>query len=321
MKAIRVHAIGGPEVLVYEDVPAPQPGAGQALVRVEACGVNFIDIYHRTGFYPLPLPFTPGQEGAGVVERVGAGVTHLKQGDRVAWASILGAYAERCVLPADRLVTIPEGVTARQAAAVILQGMTAHYLATSTHPLKSGEVCLVHAAAGGVGCLLVQIAKLHGAHVIATVGSEAKAAIARELGADEVILYRSQDVVAEVKRITHGAMCRVVYDSVGKDTVAASIACTAPRGLLALYGQSSGAIGPLDPLPTLAGSKFMTRATLKDYIVTREDLVRRAGDVFVWMQEGRLKVRVHKEYPLKDVATAHRDLEGRGTTGKLLLVV
>ena len=320
MRAIRVHTPGGLDALRLEDVPVPVPAAGQVLVRVEAAGVNFIDVYQRTGFYQVPLPFTLGQEGAGVVERVGDGPSWPRAGDRVAWASVQGAYAGHAVVPAVRLVPVPEGVSARQAAAAMLQGMTAHYLACSTFALKAGDTCLVHAAAGGVGGLLVQIARLRGARVIATVGSAAKAAIASEAGADEVILYRSQDVVAEVKQLTGGALCQVVYDGVGKDTIQSSIASLAPRGLLVSYGQSSGPVGPVDPLVVLKGSKFMTRPTLADYIATREELLLRAGALLDWVRDGKVKVRIHREYALADVASAHRDLEGRGTAGKLILL-
>ena len=320
MRAIRVQQIGGPERLVLEEVTTPQPGPGQALVKVEAAGVNFIDTYHRSGLYQVALPFIPGQEGAGVIERLGSGVTQLKPGDRVAWASLTEGYAEYAALPADRLVPVPAGVTTRQAAALMLQGMTAHYLALSTYALQPGDICLVHAAAGGVGGLLVQIAKLRGARVIASVGSEAKAGIAREDGADEVILYRSQDVAAEVQRLTNGAGCRVVYDGVGKDTFAASLAATARRGLLVSYGNASGAVPPVAPLVFSNGSKFLTRPTLRDYIVTREELTGRTRDLFEWLSGGKLKLRIHREYPLAEAGQAHRDLEGRNTTGKLLLV-
>ena len=320
MRSIRLHAPGGLEALQLEDVAVPEPKSGEALVRLEAAGVNFIDVYHRTGFYKMATPFTLGQEGAGVVERVGAGVTTLKTGDRVAWATVMGAYAEYCAVSADRLVSLPDRVTTRQAAAAMLQGMTAQYLAVTTCPLQPGDWCLVHAAAGGVGGLLVQIAKLKGARVIATVGSDAKRAVAREAGADEVLLYRTQDVARDVKRITGGAGCRVVYDAIGRDTFQTSLECVAPRGLLASYGQASGAVPPLDPLVLMAGSKFLTRPKLADHIATREELRSRAGDVLGWIGDGKLKVRVHREYPLALAADAHRDLEGRGTTGKLLLV-
>jgi len=320
MKAIRVHQHGGPDALALDEVPVPEPGPGQAVVRVEAAGVNFIDSYHRIGLYQVPLPFTLGQEAAGVVERVAPDVTVVKPGDRVASAQAVGAYAPYALVLADRLVPVPAAVTTRDAAAVILQGLTAQYLTTSTHALQYGETCLVHAAAGGVGGLLVQMARLKGARVIATVGSEAKAALARQDGADEVILYRTQDVAAEVKRLTSGALCRVVYDGVGRDTFHASLACTAPRGLLVTYGNASGAVPAIEPLVLSNGSKFLTRPKLADYIATREELLGRARDLFDWMAKGKLKVRIHREYPLAEAAQAHRDLESRKTTGKLLLI-
>jgi len=320
MKAIRVTTPGGPEAMVLEDIAVPEPAAGQVLVRVEAAGVNFIDVYQRTGFYQVPLPFTLGQEGAGVVEKTGDGVTGLKKGDRVAWSSHMGAYAEYAVLPAERLVPVPDGVTTKQAAAALLQGMTAQYLARSTYALKSGDTCLVHAAAGGVGGLLVQIAKLCGARVIATAGSDEKIAIAREHGADVLIAYRQADVAAEVRRATGGKLCNVVYDGVGKDTWEASLASVAPRGLLVLFGNASGPVPPFDPLRLSAGSKYVTRARLNDYIATREELLSRAAEVLGWIASGKLDVRIYKEYALGDVASAHRDLEGRGTTGKLIVV-
>ena len=320
MKAIRITTPGGPEALALEDVPTPDPAAGEALVRVEAAGVNYIDVYQRTGFYKVPLPFTLGQEGAGVVEKTGDRVAGLKQGDRVAWASHLGAYAEYAVLPADRLVPVPDGVTTKQAAAAMLQGMTAQYLARSTYALKPGDTCLVHAAAGGVGGLLVQIAKRCGARVIATAGSEQKLAIAREHGADVVIAYRQADVAAEVRRATDGKLCHVVYDGVGKDTWEASLASVAPRGMLVLFGNASGPVPSFDPLRLSAGSKYVTRPRLNDYIATREELMSRAAEVLGWIAAGKLEVRIYKEYALGDVASAHRDLEGRGTTGKLIVV-
>ena len=320
MKAVRVEQYGGPEAMRLVDGPDPEPADGQALVRVEAAGVNFIDVYHRTGFYKTPLPYTLGQEGAGVVERVGPGVEELKPGDRVAWAMSPGSYADKVLVPAVKLVTLPVDVTTQQAAAAMLQGMTAHYLALSAFPLKPGDTCLVHAAAGGVGGLLVQVAKLRGARVIATVGSAEKAEIAREAGADEVLEYRWQDVAAEVGRLTNGEMCQVVYDSVGKETVAASLACTGRRGTLVLCGQSSGPVPPLDPLSLMKGSKFLTRPTLGDYVATREELVARAKQVLGWIGAGKLAVRIYKTYALADAAAAHRDLEGRGTVGKLILL-
>ncbi|HZN10744.1 MAG TPA: quinone oxidoreductase, partial [Blastocatellia bacterium] len=286
-----------------------------------AVGVNFIDVYHRTGLYPLPLPFTPGMEGAGVVEAVGPDVTEVAAGDRVAYAMTPGAYAEYAVVPAWRLVKVPAGVGLEQAAAAMLQGMTAHYLTTSTYPLKAGETALVHAAAGGVGLLLIQMAKAVGARVLGTAGTEAKAQLAREAGADEVILYAEQDFEQEVKRLTGGRGVQVVYDSVGKDTFLKSLNSLAPRGMLALFGQSSGPVAPFDPgLLAQKGSLFLTRPSLAQYAATRDDLLWRAGAVFDWIGAGRLKLRIDRTFPLAEAAEAHRQLEGRKTTGKVLLI-
>jgi NADPH2:quinone reductase len=323
MKAVRVHQFGGPEVLVYEEVDDPQAGPGQAVVRIEAAGLNFIDVYHRTGFYklPTPPPFTLGQEAAGTVISVGEGVTEPVVGDRVAYCGVQGAYAEKAAVPAARLVKLPDGGTTRQGAAVMLQGMTAHYLACSTWPLRPGDDCLVHAAAGGVGQLLCQIAKLRGARVFATVSTEEKARLARQCGADEVILYTRQDFEAEVKRATAGRGVQVVYDSVGRTTFDKSLACLVPRGLMALFGQSSGAVPPIDPGRLAAqGSLFLTRPTLGHYIATREELTARAEDLFGWLAAGKLEVRVGAELSLRNAADAHRALEGRQTTGKVLLI-
>ena len=321
MRAIRVHTHGGPEVLELDEVPVPVPGPGQALVRIEAAGVNFIDIYHRSGLYKVPLPMVPGQEGAGVVSAVGPDAAGVAIGDRVGYTGVLGAYAEFAVVPADRLVPLPPGVTARQAAAVLLQGITAHYLATSTYRLAAGETCLVHAAAGGLGLLLCQIAKRLGARVIGTVSTEAKAELARGAGADEVILYTQQDFEAEVKRLTGGAGVRVVYDSVGKTTFDKSLNCLARRGMLVLCGQSSGPVPPLDPqVLNQKGSLYLTRPTLAHYTATREELLARAGEVLGWVADGSLAVRVGREYPLARAAEAQRALAGRETTGKVLLL-
>jgi NADPH2:quinone reductase len=321
MKAIRVHQTGGPEVLRVEEISLLALGPGQAAVKIEAAGVNFIDMYQRKGQYSLPLPFTLGQEAAGTVVEVGSGVTAVKPGDRVAYTSVLGAYAEYAVVPVDRLVVVPEGVTTRQAAAVMLQGMTAHYLACSTYPLHPGDTCLVHAAAGGVGLLLCQIAKLRGARVIGTVSTEAKARLARQAGADEVILYTVQDFEAETRRLTDGNGVQVVYDSVGKTTFEKGLNVLAPRGMMVLYGQSSGPVAPLDPqVLSQKGSLFLTRPTLIHYIATREALLARANEVLGWVRDGKLKVRIEREYPLAEAAAAHRDLEARKTSGKLLLV-
>ncbi len=321
MKAVRVHAPGGPEALRYEDVADPTPGAGQAVVKVDAAGLNYIDVYFRTGLYKAQLPLTLGMEASGTVTAVAPDVREVKIGDKVAYTGVPGAYAEYAAVPAERLFVLPSGLTTRQGAAMMLQGMTAHYLATSTYPLKVGDACLVHAAAGGVGLLLCQIAKMRGAKVIGTVSTEEKAKLAREAGADEVILYTKQDFEAEVKRITGGKGLQVVYDSVGKDTFEKSLNCLAPRGLVALYGQSSGPIGPFDPQALNAkGSLFLTRPSLFHYIATREELVSRATELAGWIRDGKLRMRVELEFPMKDAAEAHRALEGRKTTGKVLLV-
>ena len=320
MKAIRVHAKGGPEALRFEDVPDPRPEAGQAVVCVEAAGVNFIDVYHRTGLYKVALPATLGQEGAGTVLEVGPDVRDVAPGDRVAWASVLGSYAEQAVVPANRLVKLPDGVSAREGAAAMLQGMTAHYLATSTYPLKAGDACLVHAGAGGVGLLLTQIARLRGARVFTTVSTPEKAKLSREAGASETIDYTTQDFAAEVRRFTDGRGVQVVYDSVGKTTFEKGLTCLAPRGLMALFGQSSGSVAPFDPQElSKGGSLYLTRPTLGHYITTREELLARAGELLGWIREGRLKLRIAHEFPLAEAAAAHRDLEGRRTTGKILL--
>jgi len=321
MRAIRVHQYGGPEAMRLEDLPTPAPGAGQVLVRIEAAGVNFIDVYQRTGLYKGALPVPLGLEAAGVVEAVGAGATGVKVGDRVAWTSVPGSYATHNLVPADRLVPLPAGVDARTGAAAMLQGMTAHYLSHSTYPLKPGDTCLVHAAAGGVGLLLCQMAKRAGARVIGTVSTEDKARLAREAGAAEVILYTRQDFEAEVTRITGGKGVQVVYDSVAKDTFDKGLSCLAPRGYMVLYGQSSGPIGPLDPqILSAKGSLFLTRPTLVHHILTREELLKRAGEVLGWIQKGQLKLRIGATFPLADAAEAHRQLEGRQTTGKVLLI-
>jgi NADPH2:quinone reductase len=321
MKAIVVESCGGPESLVYRDAETPEPKAGEALVKVEAVGVNYIDVYHRTGLYPLPRPFIPGMEAAGVVESVGDGVTEVKVGDRVAYAMQPGAYAEYAVVPAGKLVAVPDGVTAQQAAATMLQGMTAHYLVTSVYPLKAGDTALIHAAAGGVGLLLIQLARRVGARAIGTVSTEAKAALAREAGADEVIRYTEQDFEAETRRLTDGKGVQVVYDSVGKDTFLKSLNCLVPRGMLALFGQSSGPVASFDPaLLAQKGSLFLTRPSLAQYAATREELLWRAGELFDWIKAGELKLRIEKTFPLADAAEAHRQLEGRKTTGKVLLL-
>jgi NADPH2:quinone reductase len=322
MKAIRVHTLGGPGVLRYEDVPDPEPGQGQALVRVEAAGVNFIDVYFRTGLYKGPaLPFVLGQEAAGTVATVGPGVTEVAVGDRVAYTGVHGAYAELAAVPAARLVKLPDGVSTRQGAAAMLQGMTAHYLACSTYPLKPGDVCLVHAAAGGVGQLLCQIAKLRGARVFGTTSTEEKARLAREAGADEVILYTQQDFAAEAKRLTGGRGVQVIYDGVGKTTFDKGLDALAPRGMMVLFGASSGPPPPFDPsILNTKGSLYLTRPSLGHYIAAREELMQRASDVLGWIAEGKLRLSIGLELPLADAAEAHRALEGRKTTGKVLLV-
>ena len=320
MKAIRFESTGGPEVLRLAEVPSPVPTAGQVLVRVEAAGLNFIDVYHRTGLYPVPLPCIPGLEGAGVVASLGPGVSGFAPGDRVAWSSTPGSYAEEVVVPADRLVKVPPGVDGRTAAALMLQGMTAHYLVETVYPLGPKNACLVHAAAGGVGLLLVQMAKRKGARVFATVSTEAKAALAREAGADVVILYTQQDFAAEVKKLTDGRGVDVVYDSVGQTTFDKSLDCLALRGMMALFGQSSGVVPPVSPAALAKGSLFLTRPTLFHYITDRASLEWRAGDVLGQVAAGALRVRIGQTFPLAESAEAHRALEGRLTTGKVLLI-
>ena len=321
MRAIQILENGGPEVLRFNEVADPVPAAGEALIRVEAAGVNFIDTYFREGRYPAKLPYTLGQEAAGEVVAVGEGVADFKAGDRVAWCGIPGTYATLAVAPAARLVKIPEGVSTQQAAAVLLQGMTAHYLLHSTYPVKAGETILIHAGAGGTGLLLIQMAKRLQARVITTVSTDEKAALAREAGADEVILYTREDLVQRVKEITDGVGLPVVYDSVGKSTFDASLQCLKPRGTMVLFGGASGAVPPFDLIRlSTMGSLYVTRPTLKDYVATRADLEQRAADVFGLLAQGALKVRMAHTYRLEDAAQAHRDLEGRKTTGKLLLL-
>jgi NADPH:quinone reductase len=321
MKAVRVHAPGGPDALKYEDVPEPTPKAGEAVVKIDAAGLNYIDVYQRSGLYKLDLPLTLGLEAGGTVTAVGAGVTEVKVGDKVAYTGVPGAYAQYAAVPAQRLVVLPPGLQPKQGAAAMLQGMTAHYLACSTYPLKTGDTCLVHAAAGGVGLLLCQIARMRGARVIGTVSTDEKAKLAREAGADQVILYTKQDFEVEVKRITGGKGLQVVYDSVGKTTFDKGFNCLAPRGMMVLYGQSSGPIGAFDPqVLNQKGSLFLTRPSLGHYIATREELSQRAGEVLGWIRDGKLKLRTELEFPLKDAAEAHRALEGRKTTGKVLLI-
>ncbi len=321
MRAIQITQTGGPEVLTLHDLPTPTPGPGQALVRIEACGVNFIDIYQREGRYPLQLPFIPGQEAAGTVVALGPEPSGLNVGDRVAWAGILGAYAEFAAVPLPRLVTIPAAVTSKQAAATMLQGMTAHYLAHSTYAIQPGDTVLIHAGAGGVGLLLIQMAKRLGARVFTTVSTDEKASLARQAGADEVILYTREDFAPRVRELTAGAGLPVVYDSVGKTTFDGSLSCLRPRGMMVLYGGSSGAVPPFDLIKlSTMGSLYITRPTMKDYVPTRADLEHRAGDVLRWVADGSLKLRLDYTYPLADAAQAHRDLEARKTTGKVLLI-
>ncbi|MGN6716207.1 MAG: quinone oxidoreductase family protein [Candidatus Binatia bacterium] len=321
MKAIRIHNHGGPEVLAYEDVPVPEPRAGEARVKIEASGVNFIDIYHRTGLYPMNRPCTLGSEGAGIVDAVGEGVTEVKQGDRVAYAMIPGSYAEYALVPEGKLVPVPDDIGAKSAAGIMLQGMTAHYLTHSAYPLQKDETALIHAAAGGVGLLLVQLAKSLGARVIGTISTQAKADLARQAGADEIVLYTQADFLAETKRITNGQGVHVVYDSVGATTFEKSLDCLRARGYLVLFGQSSGPVAAFDPAKlAVKGSLFLTRPSLAHYTLTRAELLRRATDLFAWMQAGKLKLRIEKSLPLQDASQAQQLLEKRRTTGKLILV-
>jgi NADPH2:quinone reductase len=307
--------------MALRELPTPEPGAGQALVQIEACGVNFIDVYQREGRYPVPLPFIPGQEGAGTVIALGPGVSEFKVGDRVAWCHVMGAYAEFAAVPVAKLIAVPEELSTRQAAAAMLQGMTAHYLAHSSYAIRPGDDVLIHAGAGGVGLLLTQMAKRLGARVMTTVSTEEKAALARKAGADEVIFYTKEDFAAKVKELTGGRGIPVVYDSVGKTTFDGSLACLRPRGLMVLYGGSSGAVPPFDLIQlSTKGSLYVTRPMLKDYIATRGELEMRAGDVLRWIVDGGLKLRLEHSYPLAEAAQAHRDLEGRKTTGKVLLI-
>ncbi len=320
MKAIQIHETGGPVVLKLAELPIPQPGQGQVLIRVEAVGVNFIEIYFRKGVYKASLPLIPGSEAAGTVEKLGPGVTGFAEGDAVASVGVLGSYAENALVPAAQLVKVPAGLAPEKAAAAMLQGMTAHYLAYSTFPLKAGDTALVHAGAGGVGLLLTQMAARLGARVISTVSTPAKAELSRETGASDVILYTEQDFVAEVKRLTGGKGVDVVYDSVGKTTFEGSLTCLRPRGLLALFGASSGPVPPFDLIQLSGkGSLFITRPTLWHHVATRAELEWRAGDVLGWAANGELNLRTEHVYPLAEAAQAQTDLEARKTTGKVLL--
>jgi NADPH:quinone reductase len=321
MQAITVVEHGGPEVLRLEDVPTPDPGPGQVRVRVAAAGVNFIDVYHRMGLYPGKPPFTLGREAAGVVDAVGSGVSGVAEGDRVAFAMEPGAYAEAVLADPGRVVKVPDAVDLPLAAAVMLQGMTAHYLSHDTFPLAPGHVALVYAAAGGVGHLLVQMAKRRGARVIGVVSNEEKAGLARSAGADEIVFYRDQDVTAETRRLTDGRGVDVAYDSVGLDTFEKSLDALRPRGMMVLYGQSSGPVPPQDPqILNRKGSLFLTRPTLMTYTASRDDLVLSAGRLFSVLKAGVVKVRIGQTYPLRDAARAHRDLEARATTGSTVLI-
>ena len=321
MQAIRIHTTGGPEVLQFDTLPDPQPAAGQALIRIEASGVNFIDTYFREGRYPAQLPLTLGQEAAGTVISVGDGVTSFRAGDRVAWCNVPGTYATHALAPVDRLVRIPDALTIEQAAAAILQGMTAHYLVHDTFRPQPGDKILIHAGAGGTGLLVIQMAKRLGAHVITTVSTAEKEALAREAGADDVILYTEEDVLTRVREITRGELLLVVYDSVGKTTFEQSLASLRPRGTLALFGGASGPVPPFDLIRlSTMGSLYITRPTLRDYVLTGAELERRAGEVFAWVADGSLKLRIAYTYPLADAAQAQIDLAGRKTTGKLLLL-
>ena len=321
MKAIQVQKSGGPEALTLVDIPVPEPKPNEVVVKVSAAGINFVDVYFREGRYPAALPFVSGQEASGIVSEVGAEVKSFKAGDRVASTGIMGAYAEYAAVPADRLVRVPEGITHQQAAAAMLQGMTAHYLVYDTYPLKKGETALIHAAAGGVGLLLVQMAKNIGARVLATTGTEDKAKLAREAGADEVIVYSQQDFEAETKRLTGGKGVHVIYDGVGKTTFDKDLNILRPRGYLVLFGAASGAVPPFDLVKlSQKGSLYVTRPSLGNYIATHEELQQRATQVLNMISKGKVKLRIEHIYPLRDAQQAHRDLEARKTTGKLLII-
>lgn len=321
MKVIQIHEFGGPEVLQYLDIPVPAPGKGAVLVQAAASGVNFIDTYHREGLYKNPLPLVIGQEGAGTITAVGEEVSDFAAGDHVAWKDQFGSYGEQVLVPTSKLVRVPAGVSSEQAAAIMLQGMTAHYLSHSSYPLEPGSTCLIHAGAGGVGLLLIQMAKMLGARVLTTAGSEEKAALAREAGADEVVLYRQDDFVAAAKQFTDGKGLDVVYDGVGKDTFEQGLQTLRPRGYMVLFGQASGPVPPFDPqILNQRGSLFLTRPSLGFYTLTPEELRWRADDIFGWLASGKLKLRIGATYPLADAAQAQIDLQARKTTGKVLLI-
>jgi NADPH2:quinone reductase len=320
MKAIRVHETGGLDKLVYEDVPVPTPGPGQAMVRIHSIGLNFIDVYFRTGLYKAALPFTPGMEAAGTVESIGEGVLTVRPGDRVAYAGSMGAYAEFSLVNASQLVPLPDDLDFHSGAAAMLQGITAHYLTHSTFPLRKGETALLHAASGGVGLLLIQIAKKIGARIIGTVSTEEKAALARNAGADHIIFYTRDDFEQEVKRITGGAGVEVVYDSVGRTTFEKGLNCLKRRGMMVLFGQSSGSVPPIEPgILNTKGSIYLTRPGLAHYTASREELLWRAGDILKWVSEKSLKLHIDRTYPLKEAALAHQALEARETAGKVLI--
>jgi NADPH2:quinone reductase len=323
MRAIQISETGGSEVLAFRELPNPTPGAGQALIQIDAIGVNFIDVYQREGRYAVPLPFIPGQEAAGTVIALGPETesSPVKVGDRVAWCHVMGTYAEYAAAPLSKLIVVPENISTRQGAAAMLQGMTAHYLAHSTYAIQPGDTVLIHAGAGGVGLLLIQMAKRLGARVLTTVSTEEKAGLARHAGADEVILYTQENFATKVRELTDGKGVPVVYDSVGKTTFDGSLACLRTRGMMVLYGGSSGAVPPFDLIQlSTKGSLFVTRPTMKDYTATREELEQRSGDVLRWVSDGTLKLRIEHTYPLADAGQAHRDLEARKTTGKVLLI-
>ena len=319
MKAVQIQEYGGPEVLQYVDLPDPSPGPDQAVVEIQAVGVNFTDIYSRMGVNPPGLPWVAGVEAAGVVREVGPGVNHVAAGDTVAYCSHPGSYAEQALVPAWRLIKMPDGLSAQDGAAAMLQGMTAHYLCYDTYRVKNGDRVLVHSGAGGVGLLLIQMCKALGAYVYSTVSTEAKAELARGAGADHVILYTQQDFAAEISKATDGAGLQAVFDAVGKDTFDGSIACLAPRGYMVLYGQASGAVPAVDPRVLGNGSKFLTRPGLGDYTNDRSELEQRAGAVLGWVKSGELNLRVEHHFALSDAAEAHRQLAGRATTGKIIL--